>query len=317
MSEKTEQFDNNNSPEFTDDAIRRFLFGRLSAAEHATLEERLFTDDSLEARVRLAEFDLADDYALERLSAADREAFEEKFLRSAERKRQLNISTALRDHFASAPTVAATASKGTKASISERLQLLFGLNQRVWRLAFGAAALAVLVATAWLVLKESHLRRAVSPPPIVRSSPSPSSKRETEHPHGPSSPPEHHTTPSPMPPHEPTGSPVILSVDLFSDASRDRDKIPLIDLPKGEHDLVRLQLALKLNQTGSYQADLLTVDGQSIFSSQAFQSAETNTSKVDFDVPAALLTRGDYQVSLRRAADGSKKTVASYYFRVK
>src|SRR5258708_39904542 len=95
--------DKNN--QFSGDAIHRFLFGRLSAAEQATLEERLFTDDALEARVRLAEFDLTDDYALERLSAADREAFEEKFLLSAQRKRLPKVSTALPLRFASAPTV--------------------------------------------------------------------------------------------------------------------------------------------------------------------------------------------------------------------
>ncbi len=302
-----------NSMEFTDDAIRRFLFGRLGAAEQTAFEERLFADDSLEESVRLAEFDLADDYALERLSAADRKAFEKKFLLSAERKRQLTISRALGDRFASASAVGHTARPG---AISTRFRLLFGFNQRAWRLAFGVAALAVLVAAAWLILKRSHPGRSVNPPPIVRSSPSPDSKREMRHPPGPSSPPEHQTTPSPMPPHAPTASPAILSVDLLSDASRDRDKTPLIDLPNGRHDIVRLQLALKRNQTGSYRADLLTFDGQSIFSSQSLQSTDTEAGKIDFDVPAALLKTGDYRVSLRRADDGSKRAVASYYFRV-
>ena len=302
--------------EFTDDAIRCFLFGRLGAAEQTAFEERLFTDDSLEERVRLAEFDLADDYALERLSAADRKAFEKKFLLSAERKRQLTISRALRDRFASTSAVGHTARPGAQASISARFRLLFGLNQRAWRLAFGVAALAVLVAAAWLILKGSHPGRSVNPPPIVRSSPSPNSKREMRHPPGPSSPPEHQTTPSPMPPHAPTASPAILSVDLLSDASRDRDKTPLIDLPNGRHDIVRLQLALKRNQTGRYRADLLTLDGQRIFSSQSLQSTDTEAGQVDFDVPAALLKSGDYRVSLRRADDGSKRTVASYHFRV-
>src|SRR6266480_3267422 len=112
-----------NSIEFTDDAIRRFLFGRLGFAEQTAFEERLFTDDSLEARVRLAEFDLADDYALERLSAADRKAFEKKFLLSAERKRQLTISRALGDRFASASTVGHTVRPGAQASISGRFRL--------------------------------------------------------------------------------------------------------------------------------------------------------------------------------------------------
>jgi hypothetical protein len=312
MSDKTEQSDTRNAPEFSDDAIRRFLFGRLSAAEQKKLEESLFTDDGLEARVRQAEFDLADDYALERLNSADREAFAGKFLLTAERKRQLSVSTALRNRFAS--TLEGTARHGAKTSVGEKLQLRFGFNRRALRLAFGFAVLAVLVAAAWLVLKESRLRRAVSRPPIVKSSPSPDSRREMEHPPGTTSPPEHRLTPSPMPPHEPAVSPLILSVDLWPDPSR--DQMPSIDLPKGEHDIVRLQLARKPNRMGSYRADLSTVDGQSIFNSQALQSVDPDPGKVDFDVPAARLKSGDYQVSLRRADDGSKKPVASYYFRV-
>src|SRR5438477_4384301 len=257
----------NNSQEFSDDAIRRFLFGRLSAAEQTTLEERLFNDNSLEARVRLAEFDLADDYALERLSAADREAFAEKFLLSAERKRQLRVSSALRDRFASASTVDQTARPGAKASISERVRLLFGFNQRAWRLAFGAAIIVGLVGMVWLLVKEPRIKEGIKASIFNRRAPvpAPSAPRMAEHSNNTSSMPEHRITPLAMPPHEPTASPAILSVDLFSDASRDRDKIPLIDLPKGEHDIVRLQLALKL-KPGSYQADLLTVDGQSTFS---------------------------------------------------
>ncbi|HVS20723.1 MAG TPA: hypothetical protein VHD88_02680, partial [Pyrinomonadaceae bacterium] len=82
------------------------------------------------------------------------------------------------------------------------------------------------------------------------------------------------------------------------------------------HLIVRLQLALKPNQTGIYRAELLTIDDQSIFSAQSLQSADTDGSKVDFDIPAALLKTGDYHVKLSRADGGSKGSVASYYFRV-
>jgi hypothetical protein len=311
MDDDTRQFKESNSQEFSDDAIRRFLFGRLSAAEQATFEEYLFTGESLEARVRLSEFDLADDYALERLSVPDRKAFEKKFLLSAERKRQVKVSTALRDRFASASTVATPAPKVAKASISQRIQLLFSPNHRSWRFAFAAAALAILVAAAWLVLKESHLRPAI-PPPIVRSSPSPGAKREMGHPPGTTSPPEHHTTPSPMPPHG-TALPVIVSIDLFPGG----DKLPQINLPKGEHDIVRLQLALKPNQTGTFRAELLTINDQSVFIAQSLLSAGRDSGKIAFNVPAAQLKTRDYRVSLSRADDGSKRSVASYYFRVR
>ena len=308
--------DKNN--QFSDDAIRRFLFGRLSAAEQTTLEERLFTDDALEARVRLAEFDLADDYALERLSAADREAFAEKFLLSTERKRKLTISTALRDRFASASIVENTARHGAKTSISERLQLLFGLNQRARRLAFGVVILVVLAGSVWLVVKEPRIKEVLKAHIFNRRAPAaaPSEPRLAEHANNTSSAPEHRITPSPMPPHEPTAaSPAILRVDLFVDASRDRDQIPLIDVPKGEHDVVRLQLALKLNQAGSYRAELLTKDGSSVFSADGLKFNQSGAG-IEFDVPARLLKPGDYQIRLGRPANETSRGETEYYFRV-
>ena len=302
------------SNQLSDDAIRRFLFGRLSAAEQTTFEEYLFTGESLEARVRLAEFDLADDYALERLSAPDREAFEKKFLLSAKRTRQLKVSTALRDRFASTPPVAAPAPKVATVSISERLRLRFGLNQRAWRLAFGGAILGVLVGMVWLWVKEPRIKEGIKAGIFNRRAPvpAPSAPRMAEHSNNTSSIPEHRITPLAMPPHQPTA----VTVDLLPDEPRDHAQIHLIDLPKGEHDIVRLQLALKPNQTGTFRAQLLTADGQSIFDSQSLQTTETDAGKVDFDVPAALLKTGDYRVSLSRADDGSKRSVASYYFRV-
>jgi len=307
--------DQNN--QFSDDAIRRFLFGRLSAAEQTTFEGRLFTDDRLEALVRLAEFDLADEYALERLSAADREAFEEKFLLNAERKRKLTVSTALRDRFASASIVENTARYGAKASISERLRLLFGLNQRARRLAFEVVILVVLAGSVWLVVKEPRIKEVLKAHIFNRRppAPAPSEPRTAAHANNTSFAPEHHVTPLPMPPHELTASPVILSVDLFSDASRDHNKIALLDLPKGEHDIVRLQLPLKLNQTGSYRADLLSKDGSSVFSADGLRFNESGTG-IEFDVPARLLKPGDYQIRLGRPANETPRGETKYYFRV-
>lgn len=303
--------------QFSDKAIRRFLFGRLDSAEQTTLEKYLFTDDALEARVRLAEFDLADDYALERLSAAEREAFEEKFLRSAARKRKLTISTAMCDRFASISTVVTTAPKGAKTSISERWRLLFSLNQRAWRLGFGVAILVVLVGTVWLLVKEPRIKEGIRVGIFNRRAPAPapSEPRPAAHANNTSSAPEHRITASPLPPHEPTASPAILSVDLISAASRDRYKIPLLDLPKGEHDIVRLHLALKLNQTGSYRADLLTKDGSSVFSADGLKFNESGAG-IEFDVPARLLRPGDYQIRLGRPANETARGETKYYFRV-
>ena len=308
----------NNSVEFSDDAIRGFLFGRLNPAEQPTLEKHLFRDDRLEARVRLAEFDLADDYALKRLSSADRLAFEQEFLLSSGRKRQLKVSTALRDRFVSNSTVATTALDSGRTSIGERLRLLFGLNQRAWRIAFVVAILGVLFGGAWLAVKEPRIKERIGARIFNRRAPAPApgAPRVAGHSTNSAQPPEHQTTPLPMPAHDQTTpSPTIASVVLLPDAARDGDELPGINPPKGEHDIVRLQLALKPNQSGPFRADLMTIAGQLVFSAQSLTASDKGG--IDFDVPAALLKIGGYQIKLSRADDGSKRSVASYYFRVR
>src|SRR5258706_15294864 len=92
--------DNNTWIELSDEAIPRFLLGRLRAQEQIAFERQLFSDPPLDSRVRLAELDLADDYTYLRLGAGDRDLFEEKFLMTANRRRQVEVSTALRDRCA-------------------------------------------------------------------------------------------------------------------------------------------------------------------------------------------------------------------------
>jgi hypothetical protein len=305
------------SQEFADDTIRRFLLGRLKTAEQSTFEEHLFTDDRLEARVRLAEFDLADEYALERLSVVDREAFDQNFLLSDRRRRTLNISIALRDRFVATSNVATVV---TKISIGERLQRMFGFNQRAWRLGFAVVIALVLLGAAWLVLRRPRIAERIGETIFRRHAPvpaqSPNVPRPAAHANNTSLAPEHSSTPSPMPPHEPTASPAILSVALFRGTPRGQAELPRIDLPKGEHDIVRLQLPLKSHQTGVYRAELLTSENQSIFTGESLESTDADKGNIEFDVPARLLKPGDYQIRLGRPANETRRGETKYYFRV-
>ena len=91
--------------------------------------------------------------------------------------------------------------------------------------------------------------------------------------------------------------------------------MPSVNLPRGEQEIMRLQLVLKTDQPGPHRAELLTVEGQTVFSAEALQSAHSQT-EFDFDVPARLLNTGDYQIRLSRSNRASRENWASYYFRV-
>jgi hypothetical protein len=301
--------DKNTSIEFSDNVIRRFLLGSLSAPDQLAFEQRLFSDPRLDSRVRLAELDLADDYTYLRLSAGERGLFEEKFLVSEDRRRQVEVSLALRDRFASASVLK------TKSTFIAQLRTLFRLRRPSWRLAFGLAILLVLFGATWLVIKEPRIVERVSNT-INPRRPSPrSAPQEVHHPANTSSP-EHQITPAPMPVHDQT-SPASVSLALVPVASPGLGSMPLLALPKDEQAIVRLQLALTTNQPGTYRAELLTVDGQTIFSAKSIRTPENGSAQVDFDVPARLLTTGiNYQVRLVRDNAGIKENLGRYYFRV-
>lgn len=298
----------NTSIEYSDDAIRRFLLGRLSSPDQFAFERQLFSEPSLDARVRLAELDLADEYACRRISAAARDLFEEKFLVSAARRRQLEVSVALRHRFASASVLK------TKSTFIAQLRTLFRLRRPSQRLAFGLAILLVLFAATWLVIKEPRIVERISNKIYPRRSSPRSAPQEVHHPANTSSP-EHQITPAPMGVHNQTFSPSV-TIALVPGASSDRGNIPSLTLPKGEQAIVRLQLALIPNQPGTYRTELLTVDGQTIFSAESIRTPENGSAQIDFDVPARLLTIGNYQIRLVRDNAGMKEDLGRYYFRV-
>ena len=312
MADNKDQIHDGVPGEFSDETIRRFLLGGLSASEQPLFEQRLFTEDGLDARVRLAEFDLADDYALERLSAPERNLFEERFLLTSDRRQKLQVSKVLRDRFS---PINATAKRSEKKTVADSLKDLFGFGRPVWRFAFGVLILVILLGTAWLVVKEPRLARQIANRINPRRSAPANAPREVNHPANTSTP-EHQTTPSPMREHDQTASSLIAaSIMLIPEVSPDSSKMLSVNLPKGEREIVRLQLVLKPDQSGSYRAELVAIEGSSVFSADTLKTNDSHAG-IDFDVPARLLKTGNYQVRLSRVDRGSKGIVASYYFRV-
>lgn len=308
MTDNNDRFHDDGSREFSDETIRRFLLGGLSASEQPLFEQRLITDDGLDARVHLAELDLADDYVYGRLNGAERELLEQRFLVSADRRRKVEVSRALRDRFASAAVVEG------KATFVAGLRSLFGFTRPAWRIAFGVLILLTLFGTAWLVIKEPRIAGQIANRIIPRRSASPSAPREAAHPANTSMP-EHQITPSPMPVHDQTaGTRVSVSTALMPGLSPQSGETPSLSLPKGDHDIVRLQLALKPDQTGPYRAELVTIEGSSVFSADSLKPNDSGAG-IDFDVPARLLKAGSYQVKLSRVDGGSNSNVETYYFK--
>jgi hypothetical protein len=312
MTSTNGPFPRSGSAELPEETIRRFLLGSLSAAERPDFEQQLLVDDELAARVRKAEFELADDYAYERLTEPEQYLFRENFLLGANRDRKVHVSISLRDQFASAP---ASGTRLASAAYLQKLRAVFRFRQPRWRLAFAIAIFLLLVGTVWVAVKKERRLQEEHAEQIHRRSPSPSSSVEANHPAGITTP-EHQTSSPAMPVHEETpaadrsnaGAGVVLSL---SDGS-----VPSVNLPQGADDFLDLRITLKAGQVGPYRGELLTADGQKISGAGSLKSYDISNTQLDFRVPASLLKQGNYQVRLFRDNAGAEEILGSYDFRI-
>jgi hypothetical protein len=291
-----------NSQEFSDDSIRRFLLGRLQDSEQTLFEEQLFIDGDLEARLRLAEFELADDYAFKRLTESETKAFRERYLLTTARNQKLNVSQAIRDRFLTEPVTE------IKPTVYQRLVPWFDLRRPAWRYAFATLILVLFLGTVFLVTKETRIVKWILPDrfkPRPHASPTP---QMMNHSTGSSSP----VHDEPSPPAVPHESPLIVSLTAASSI----DQSPVITLPVGENALVRFQLLIKDGAQGVYRADILTTSGETLFSAGSLKPFGAKPASISVDVPAKALKNGQYQIRLTRTDDQGKPENSQYHFRV-
>jgi anti-sigma factor RsiW len=78
----------------SEDLIKRYLLGELSAAEQTALEDEYFLDRAKYDQLRQTEDDLIDSYARGALAPADRKRFEQAFLSNPQRRRHIKFSRA-------------------------------------------------------------------------------------------------------------------------------------------------------------------------------------------------------------------------------
>jgi hypothetical protein len=282
----------NHKQDFSDEMIRSFLLGELTGGDRSQFEEQLFTDDDLTARVRLAELELCDEYASARISDGERQ----RFLLTHDRKRAVRVSTALGDRFRT---------KATQHTMLERFSNLININQALWKYAFAALILIIVLATALLVTKDRSrivkwIPHRVAPRPTATATPQIM----------------HHSTNAPAPAHNeqspalPLHESLLPNVVLISHTPIDSSPV----VTNANRDVVRFEIILDQFATELYDVNVMTLTGESVFSANAIKRAEN---KLVLDVPANSMNAGDYQISLTGIDGETKRDAGVYYFRVR
>jgi hypothetical protein len=154
--------------EFDDQALMRYLLGSLPEAEAERLDELSIADDDFAFRLGAVENDLVDAYVRGELSGDNLARFKKFYLSSPKRVQKLEFAEALRSFDSwtartkalAAPSEPAPSAKPTEQSSEGLFPLRWSSVPRLalqW--GFAGGALAMLIATSYLLLENARLRR--------------------------------------------------------------------------------------------------------------------------------------------------------------
>jgi hypothetical protein len=314
---KPEESGIDESSSFTEEQVRLYLLCLLGEGQRLKFEERLLADGDLAQRTRLAELELSDDYVAGRLSIAERDSFERKFLVSEGRRSDLRVSNAL--HEPAAASVYAI--QDNEASWLQNLLDLFSFERHPLFATLGSLTLMILVAgVVWFsvrqIRKDEPLIAGHEAAPTPQANVSPAN-HSTPIKSAPSPQPSPDRKPVTMPtPAEPQTPPTVATLILSPGSLRGSGDLARVAVPSGKRDVVRLMLVPEADGHGIYRAQLLTVEGKALLARERLQIVTDNSgSRLVLNIPAQSLKAGDYQIRLSRQLDGKTEVIGSYYFR--
>ena len=288
--------------------LRQYVLGELEEPQRLEVEKRLVTEPETFDALGVIEQELAEEYLDGTLSSIERTQFERHYLTTADRRRYLEFIRQLRQHATSVPVrLPQRGQTGSLARIGEFLRL-----QPAW----AASVVGLMISGAaafWLVggrqTPDVAMETVRPEKPVVAPRPVPAPAAGL---HPDPAPPTTLITPPTAPVASSNPEPATFS--LTPGLLRDQGSLRRVDVPAGART-VRLRLEVQTSADQMYRAALLDAQGGEIW---AQAGLPPERSAVTIVVPARVLTRGDYQITLSRTASGGQQEpLATYNFRVR
>jgi hypothetical protein len=261
--------------------IRQYLLGLAPEAESSALDERLVTDGDFYEELLIVESELIDEYLADELSASERKAFENHFLISPERQKQLQFAKSFHSYLSEKATeldqepaleeVSAKPTDVPKPPPKPWYSSFLPVQSPVVAYAMMAAMLLIVAGVSWWMIRG----------------------RASE-------------------------SGAIYAVTLTAGTTRGADdRRNKINVPPGT-DMVELKLPLRNEDYTSYRTVLLSGDGPELWRAENLQSkSESGNKFILADVPARLLVPGDYSLRLSgKDSSGKFEDLPTYRFQV-
>lgn len=316
----------------------RFLLGNLSEESRLQLEECFFKEDRFYEQLLAIQEELTDDYVQDNLSPGERAQFENQFLRSPRRRERVEFASA----FSHVLTGSRARSIAIQAGRVPRWESLMGfIRPQGSRLAAAAlaAALVLMIGSAWLFVENRRLSgdvqqaREEKDQLIQRSGANEAEavqkreelerdisalraqggemeakiqQKEREL--------EALRLAARSADTQPTASQIATFI-LSPGLTRGTDEPEKLIISAAAR-LIQLQLDLEREEDyQSFVAEIRTARGNLAWSESGLALKRTSYGRAVFlNIPAKLISNGEYEVALKGAGSGKVEAVGYYYF---
>jgi hypothetical protein len=310
--------------------ITQYLLGELEEETQAKVQDRLLCDREFFDRLAIEENELIDDYLRGALTRGRQEKFQSYFLASPVRHQKLRFAKALKRRLSESPPK-------TEIAVSPLWKrLLWPRELSLLRFAAGATAALIIAAGGWLALENARLRRQIDNMRAVRDE-WPERARQLELQISVEK--QHNQMLAEEIKRERSRSSklerqvgilnqareadrsetreAIISLALLPGLSREGDGSHQVEILRGT-SRVRLELYPEKTDHENYRAELRTREDKRIWVGNNLKLRKTSSGdQVIVSLPATILSKGDYILTLRSTADdGEQERAGTYYFRV-
>lgn len=313
--------------------INSYLLGQLSEEERTRIEERFFRDAEYREFIRAIEDDLIDGYVRGEMPPRERELFEGNFLFVPHRHRKVEFARALAEALPESRQACVASSAAVEnAGLFRALwsSFLDSLRTPGWTLGFSLATLLLLVIGGLWLINEVRRTRTQTEPLLAEQRPqrgSDAGGQSGDTGGAPPPPPEsegqtatlrpREERPERTPDRKPTAPrPVIASFVFAPGVARNSDESRRLIVSE-KTQIVRLLLDLERgDEYRTYGVELRTASGRLIWQRKvAGRGGETaSRPSVVVDIPAKLLSSGDYELKLTGAQNKEQSAELGYYY---
>ena len=292
--------------------VVRYLLGDLAEEELVQVEDRAFADPDYLKLIEAVEADLIDAYVRDQMQGHERKRFEDRFFASAERRRKVEFARAwarVADEAKAIPGEArAAATLETRGSWRD----WFAFLRRPapgFQFAMVAAAVILVGVISWQVVQTSKLRSRVGELEAERG------RQQQREQTLQSSLDAERARAQDLNAQLQHGTPAgIASLTLLPGLLRGETVLPQLVVPQSAQ-LARLEIQLEpRDKYPQFRAELRSQRGDEILASNKLREQRSNGSRaVVLEIPASVLSSGDYELTLKGMNPGRQFEDVGYY----